>query len=279
MPFRQPTLGASWTHCLKNHKLQFLRSPVRWELGIRLASSSSSLIATLTCVLLVIRRSSILTRRTGRVSIREPTVAASTERRECLGRLGGLLANNGWKQTRIALHSTRAAQAWYVGQTGGIERWSNLVTEIAESVLVSDCADNLPLPNRSSPHDLERVRFAALRLSGGRLDGLAKAVELAQADWRDLLVAADFASDPQAHLRWLPRWFDVDVANRWMAGENLDGVAYALNQPILVQHTFEQPQRGSVISLEGLEPEPKYVVELSSGRDVEIFQRHLAPAE
>jgi hypothetical protein len=147
--------------------------------------------------------------------------------------------------------------------------------ETAESVLVSDCADNLPLLERSSPYDLERVRFAALRLSGGRLDGLGKAVGLAQADWRDLLVATDFASDPQAHLRWLPRRFDVDVANGWMAGETLDGVAYALNQPILVQYTFEQPQRGSVISLEGLEPEPKYLVELSSGRDVEVFQRHL----
>jgi hypothetical protein len=116
-------------------------------------------------------------------------------------------------------------------------------------------------------------------LAVARLDGLRKAVELAQADWRDLLVAADFASDPQAHLQWLPRRFDVDVANRWMAGEILDGVAYALNQPILVQLGFEQPQRGSVISLEGLEPEPRYLVELSSGRDAEMFQRHLTPAE
>ena len=61
--------------------------------------------------------------------------------------------------------------------------------ELAERALITDCGDNLPLLARAGSDDLERVRFAALRLSGGRLDRLAKAVELAQTDWRDLLVA------------------------------------------------------------------------------------------
>lgn len=76
--------------------------------------------------------------------------------------------------------------------------------DAVEKTLATDCADNLPLLTHSSPHDLERVRFAVLRLSGGRLDDLARAVCLAQTDWRDLLVAAGFADDTQAHLRWQP---------------------------------------------------------------------------
>jgi hypothetical protein len=48
------------------------------------------------------------------------------------------------------------------------------------------------------------VRFAALKLSEGRLDRLEEAIKLAQTDWRDLLVAAGFAHDVEAHLNWLP---------------------------------------------------------------------------
>ena len=80
-------------------------------------------------------------------------------------------------------------------------------------------------------------------------------------------------------MHWEPRRFDGAVVNRWMAGESLPGVAYSLNQPVFVQSTFEPQQPGSVISLEGLEPEPIYLVELGSGKDVEVFQRHLAAAE
>ncbi|MFZ5891953.1 MAG: hypothetical protein ACOY0T_12935 [Myxococcota bacterium] len=53
-----------------------------------------------------------------------------------------------------------------------------------------------------SPVLLERIRSAAIRVSGGTLSGLREAVALAQLDWRDLLMAADFANDVHAHLRW-----------------------------------------------------------------------------
>lgn len=76
--------------------------------------------------------------------------------------------------------------------------------EPAERILMTDCAENIPLLAGYGPEDLERIRFAALRVSGGRLGDLAKAVELAQTDWRDLLVAADFAENTQAHLLWDP---------------------------------------------------------------------------
>jgi len=75
----------------------------------------------------------------------------------------------------------------------------------AEELLHSECAENLPLPpGRPTPVGLERVRFAALRLSEGSLSRLIDAIALAQTDWRDLLVAADFADDAYAHLDWRP---------------------------------------------------------------------------
>ena len=46
---------------------------------------------------------------------------------------------------------------------------------------------------------LERLRYAALKLSGGRLDALREAVELARIDWRDLLMGAGFGYDVHAH--------------------------------------------------------------------------------
>jgi hypothetical protein len=60
-----------------------------------------------------------------------------------------------------------------------------------------------------TPEGLERVRFAALKASGGTIKGLRNAIELAYTDWRDLLVSADFAHDATAHERWLAekRWW------------------------------------------------------------------------
>jgi len=70
--------------------------------------------------------------------------------------------------------------------------------------LENECADNLPFQGDATPESLERIRFAVLKLSGGTLAGLADAIRLAKTDWRDLLVAADFAEDLRAHLAWKP---------------------------------------------------------------------------
>jgi len=53
-----------------------------------------------------------------------------------------------------------------------------------------------------APND--RIRLAALRLGDGDLAKLGSAIDLAKVDWRDLLVAAGFADDVQAHHRWMP---------------------------------------------------------------------------
>jgi hypothetical protein len=71
-------------------------------------------------------------------------------------------------------------------------------------LLQSECGNNLPLLESFDDVQLERVRFAALKLSGGNLRKLRDAVRLAKEDWRDLLVSAQFADDVNAHSDWFP---------------------------------------------------------------------------
>jgi len=49
---------------------------------------------------------------------------------------------------------------------------------------------------------MERIRFAALKLSNGNVLKLLKAIDMARRDWRDLLMAADFGNDLNAHEKW-----------------------------------------------------------------------------
>jgi hypothetical protein len=74
----------------------------------------------------------------------------------------------------------------------------------AEQLLVEECGTNLPLLENSDMYQLERFRYAALKLSRGNLRELEKAIALAKTDWRDLLMAAGFGGDITAHQRWLP---------------------------------------------------------------------------
>jgi hypothetical protein len=90
---------------------------------------------------------------------------------------------------------------------GTIRRIAALFPEPQRSevtqLLVSLCGDNLPFAETLGPAGLERVRFGILKISGGSLDRLWSAVELAQSDWRDVLVGAGFDKDERSHLRWL----------------------------------------------------------------------------
>jgi hypothetical protein len=76
--------------------------------------------------------------------------------------------------------------------------------KIAAELLVMECGAKLPLWRGTDPQGLERVRFAALKLSNGDLGDRRRAVEIAKVDWRDVLVAAGFGHDPRAHERWFP---------------------------------------------------------------------------
>lgn len=151
--------------------------------------------------------------------------------------------------------------------------------DAAERLLVESCGSNLPLMSNDRARGLERIRFAAIRFSGGRMDELREAIQLAQCDWRDLLVGAGFAEDIHAHSRWNPARFDTEVSDRWMAGENPTGVSFSLNQVVHLREFPGATGPGAVIGLIGLEPEPKYVVELGAGGDVEVFQRFLRSAD
>lgn len=76
----------------------------------------------------------------------------------------------------------------------------------AEAVLLieRDCGNGLPFLDKASPVELERYRFAALKISEGDIIKLRRAIEVANQDWRDLLVGAGFADSVTAHLHWQP---------------------------------------------------------------------------
>ena len=71
-----------------------------------------------------------------------------------------------------------------------------------ESLLIHECGNNLPLMDTRSPEELERVRFAVLKLSNGNLVELRKAIQVAQVDWRDTLMGAGFGLSVEEHERW-----------------------------------------------------------------------------
>lgn len=74
----------------------------------------------------------------------------------------------------------------------------------AAQLLSAECGNNLPFLEDLDAQELERFQFAALKLSGGNLSRLYDAIDLAQRDWRDLLVGAGFAEDVRAHESWMP---------------------------------------------------------------------------
>ena len=76
--------------------------------------------------------------------------------------------------------------------------------ELVFGLLIEDCGNNLPGFEDADPAALERLRFAVLKLSGGDLNALQRAVDLAKTDWRDVLVCAGFGDDAKAHESWWP---------------------------------------------------------------------------
>jgi len=73
----------------------------------------------------------------------------------------------------------------------------------ASELLLHQCGNNLPFLEKCDEFQLERFRFAALKLSRGDMGKLREAVKLANQDWRDLLVSAGFGN-VDAHKQWLP---------------------------------------------------------------------------
>jgi len=72
----------------------------------------------------------------------------------------------------------------------------------AAGLLVDECGNNLPFMENETEEGLERIRFAVLKLSRGKMEKLGYWVEYTQLDWRDTLMAAGFGNWLFAHQIW-----------------------------------------------------------------------------
>lgn len=70
------------------------------------------------------------------------------------------------------------------------------------SLLEIDCGAEVLGCVGWTPKQMERIRFAVLKLGRGDLDSLEKAIRLAKTDYRDLLMHAGFGEDLKAHEKW-----------------------------------------------------------------------------
>ena len=67
-------------------------------------------------------------------------------------------------------------------------------------LLIEEC--NAEKIYASSEAGIERIQLAVLKLSDSDTDKFLAAIELAQIDWRDVLMAAGFGNDLETHLKW-----------------------------------------------------------------------------
>ncbi len=78
-----------------------------------------------------------------------------------------------------------------------------------ERALLDECGNNLPWHKNSSEGELERVRFAVLKLSAGDAEKLSREIRGAQIDWRDTLMAAGFGHSVTQHLTWAEQYLST----------------------------------------------------------------------
>lgn len=76
------------------------------------------------------------------------------------------------------------------------------IQEIVHEILLHQCGNQLPFLRNADEFQLERYRFAALKLSQSNLEKLDQAVKVAKEDWRDLLMAAGFGHNVLEHENW-----------------------------------------------------------------------------
>ena len=68
--------------------------------------------------------------------------------------------------------------------------------------LEDECGNNLPFCGKYDEYQMERIRFAVIKISKGDVNKLLGAIDEARMDWRDLLMAAEFGYDAEAHEKW-----------------------------------------------------------------------------
>ena len=68
-----------------------------------------------------------------------------------------------------------------------------------------------------------------------------------------------------------------EIMIEWYKGHKVAGAKYVLDMAVLIQEGEFSGSKGSVISLESLEPKVTYLVETSEGRARVIEEEYLAP--
>ena len=90
------------------------------------------------------------------------------------------------------------------------ERTLHLITTlfpIPDGVVIADVlrravSENIPFCDNASPEEMERIRFAILKMTVSSPLNLAVGIQMAQSDWRDLLMNVGFGDDTSRHLDW-----------------------------------------------------------------------------
>jgi hypothetical protein len=82
------------------------------------------------------------------------------------------------------------------------------------NILLCKCGNNLLDHENDDEHELERVRFAVLKMSKGDIERLRRAVKLAQEDWRDAFLAAGFEVSTTAHKVWAKEIVAINRSNK-----------------------------------------------------------------
>lgn len=67
------------------------------------------------------------------------------------------------------------------------------------------------------------------------------------------------------------------LGDRWLRGERLPGVAFALHDPVAIAGGSRDGQTGRVLLLLAVAPQPLYLVALDGGGDLKIRQDALRP--
>ena len=65
------------------------------------------------------------------------------------------------------------------------------------------------------------------------------------------------------------------VGDRWLADELVAGVTFAHHQPVLIEDGIHRGQRGIVVLLVAVTPEPRYLVRLADAREIQVGQAAL----
>jgi ribosomal protein S4E len=68
---------------------------------------------------------------------------------------------------------------------------------------------------------------------------------------------------------------ELDLHGNWLGGDRLDGVRFMMNDYVVVISGEHVGESGSVVSVIKFEPNPHYIVETESGKDIEVRESEI----